>query len=85
MIDTQAQTNLVDGEVEEVKRRTGRPHLDGSAPGQGYYMKIVALSVRGADRDLLTRIGSGNRSLGLRRLVDLAQEHDLFDRLLPVE
>ncbi len=52
----------------------GRRHLDGSPPGQGGYMKVVAFSLRPEDVDELTRLGDGNRSLGLRRLLAQAAQ-----------
>lgn len=52
----------------------GRRHLDGSPPGAGDYMKVVAFSLRSEDIEELTRLGDGNRSLGVRRLLALVRE-----------
>lgn len=55
----------------------GRRHLDGSPPGDGNYMKVVAFSLLPEDIADLTRLGDGNRSLGVRRLLALAREAKL--------
>lgn len=84
MTDMQAQTDVVE-DVEQKKKkktRSGRPYLDGSPPGAGHYMQVVALSLRSEDKKLFFRAGAGNRSLGLRRLVDAARQYGLLDRLL---
>ena len=52
----------------------GRRHLDGSPPGDGNYMKVVAFSLLPEDIADLTRLGDGNRSLGVRRLLALVRE-----------
>lgn len=53
------------------KRRPGRPHLDGSPPGEGEYLKRIAVTLSGEDADLLEALGLGNRSEGVRQLVEL--------------
>jgi hypothetical protein len=56
--------------------RRGRRHLDGQAPGEGEYMRVVALSLRPEDIAALEAFGGGNRSLAVRRLLALAREHE---------
>lgn len=51
--------------------RRGRRHLDGNEPGAGVYVIPVSLSVRPADAEELADIGSGNRSEGLRKLLEM--------------
>lgn len=82
MTDMQAHPEVVEDVEQEKKNRSGRPYLDGSPPGEGHYMEVVALSLRTADKDLFLRAGNGNRSLGVRRLVDAARRYGLVDRLV---
>lgn len=51
--------------------RRGRRHLDGKAPGAGVYAVPVSFSMLPADAEALAEIGSGNRSEGLRLLLEM--------------
>lgn len=56
--------------TSEEKGRPGRKHLDGSDPGEGEYLPRLSVTVRPEDMELLERMGRGNRSRGLRSLLD---------------
>ncbi len=47
----------------------GRRHLDGSTPGTGQYLISISVTLRPEDVALLERIGDGNRSEAVRRLL----------------
>lgn len=47
----------------------GRPHLDGSKPGEGEPVEPVTISLTAADRKFLRELGDGNVSAGVRRLI----------------
>lgn len=57
----------------------------GARPGAGRKTKdqptepllTYSFTIRLADVGVLNRVGDGNLSLGLRRLIDLAQQHQL--------
>lgn len=53
------------------EERRGRRHLDGSAPGKGEYLSVVTVSLRPQDKELLEIIGEGNRSVAVRRLLEM--------------
>lgn len=61
-------------QAQPTRASRGRRHLDGSPPGDGNYMKVVAFSLLPEDIADLTRLGDGNRSLGVRRLLALVRE-----------
>lgn len=58
-----------DEELPTEPKPLGRPHLDGSAPGQGTYVEVVSVSLRPAETDTLLVLGEGNKSSGVRRLI----------------
>lgn len=60
----------VKGAVQKHWRR-GRRHLDGKPPGEGQYMSVVAVTLWPGEKDELTEIGDGNRSAGVRRLLEM--------------
>lgn len=64
-------------QAEPTPTRRGRRYLDGRRPGQGDYTKVVAVSLRAEDIDELERLGGGNRSEGVRRLLALARDAQL--------
>lgn len=57
-------------EQKKVERR-GRRHLDGSAPGKGVYSCSVAVALRPFEIEMLEQIGEGNRSVAIRRLLEM--------------
>jgi len=59
--------------------RRGRRHLDGKSPGAGVYAVPVSFSLLPDDVEELTKIGNGNRSDGLRKVLEtyrLTQQND---------
>lgn len=65
---------LIEEEFEEREQRRGRRHLDGSAPGEGQYLPVVAVTLRPFEIEELERIGDGNRSAAVRRLLAMYRE-----------
>ena len=55
----------------ERPRKAGRPHLDGSPPGEGEKVRGVTVSLTAADAEALKEIGAGIRSEGVRRLLEM--------------
>ncbi len=62
--------DVVEQEEEEREDRRGRRHLDGSDPGKGQYLPVVSVTLRPGDAEDLEVIGDGNRSAGVRVLLD---------------
>lgn len=58
----------------DVQERRGRRHLDGKAPGSGKYVVIKSVSLLPADIEELEEIGNGNRSQGVRTLLDMYRQ-----------
>ena len=65
---------LIEEEFEEREQRRGRRHLDGSAPGEGQYLPVVAVTLRPFEIEELERIGDGNRSAAVRRLLAMYRD-----------
>ena len=70
---------LIEEEFEEREQRRGRRHLDGSAPGEGQYLPVVAVTLRPFEIEELEQIGDGNRSAAVRRLLAMSR-----DRVAPL-
>jgi hypothetical protein len=60
-----------DDEFDQKEQRRGRRHLDGSAPGEGQYLPVVAVTLRPFEIEELEQIGDGNRSAAVRRLLEM--------------
>ena len=56
----------------------GRPHLNGSKPGEGELVVTVTISIPRAMRDKLRDLGNGNVSEGVRRAVAITSEFNRF-------
>ena len=65
---------LIEEEFEEREQRRGRRHLDGSAPGEGQYLPVVAVTLRPFEIEELEQIGDGNRSAAVRRLLAMYRD-----------
>lgn len=65
---------ISDANQEERVERRGRRHLDGSAPGKGIYLPVVAVTLRPCEIEELEKIGDGNRSAAVRRLLAFYRE-----------
>lgn len=59
------------------EERRGRRHLDGSAPGKGEYLSGVTVSLRPFEIELLEKVGNGNRSVAVRRLLEMYVNTDV--------
>lgn len=59
---------------EQRQDQRGRRHLDGSAPGKGQYLPVVSVTLRPGDIEELEEIGDGNRSAGVRLLLDIYRQ-----------
>jgi hypothetical protein len=62
---------LNENDFDQKEQRRGRRHLDGSAPGEGQYLPVVAVTLRPFEIEELELIGDGNRSAAVRRLLEM--------------
>lgn len=62
---------LNENDFDQKEQRRGRRHLDGSAPGEGQYLPVVAVTLRPFEIKELEQIGDGNRSAAVRRLLEM--------------